>query len=361
MTTPSPLTVPVLVVGAGARTTIGMTAPATAAAARAGLVGFSDHPFMVDTAGKRMAVARVPFLNVDLMGSERLSAIAGPAAAEASTPLASSTTSMPTVDIFLGLPPARPGRPSDLAAVADRVWDDVAACGVRPRKGNVLECGHAAGSMAVQAAWEAVRCGSIEFALAGGVDTYLEPETLEWLEENQQLHSAGTENNAYGFIPGEASGFVLFASGETAKRLRLPSALELAICATAQETKLINTDNVCLGDGLTTLFRALSGEPPVRRADYLYCDMNGEPYRADEFGFATIRAGGLFKDPSAFAAPADCWGDVGAASGPLFLILADAAVRNGYASGEVFAAFTSSESGERCGFITRRWIAQGMR
>ena len=97
------------------------------------------------------------------------------------------------------------------------------------------------------------------------------------------------------------------------------------------------------------------------KADHMYCDMNGEPYRADEFGFATIRAGGLFRDPSAFTAPADCWGDVGAASGPLFLILAEAAIRKGYAPGPVLAAFTSSESGERCGFLTRPRVDQGVR
>ena len=118
---------------------------------------------------------------------------------------------------------------------------------------------------------------------------------------------------------------------------------------------------MCIGEGLTALFRALAGEPPTVRADHLYCDMNGEPYRADEFGFATIRAGGLFRDPSAFTAPADCWGDVGAASGPLFLVLIDAATRKGYAPGPVLAAFTSSESGERCGFVARARAAQGVR
>ena len=88
--------------------------------------------------------------------------------------------------------------------------------------------------------------------------------------------------------------------------------------------------------------------------------MNGEPYRADEFGFATVRAGGLFRDPSAFTAPADCWGDVGAASGPLFLVLADAATRKGYAPGPALAAFTSSESGEQCGFVARARVAKGV-
>ncbi len=263
--------------------------------------------------------------------------------------------------MFLGLPPIRPGGRKDLPAVAlDKVHETVAArC--RVPKAEPIETGHAAGAIAVKAAWEAVRSGAAEFALAGGVDSYLEPETLEWLEANDQVHSAGPENNAYGFIPGEAAGFVLLASEAAAGRYQLRPAVELLTAATARETKLIKTDAVCTGEGLTALFRALAGEPQTVRADHLYCDMNGEPYRADEFGFAIIRAGGLFRDPSAFTAPADCWGDVGAASGPLFLVLVDAAARKGYAPGPVLSAFTSSESGERCGFVARAHVAEGVR
>ena len=225
---------------------------------------------------------------------------------------------------------------------------------------EVIETGHAAGAMALQAAWEAVR-GGAEFALAGGVDSYTDAETLEWLEANEQVHSAGEDNNPYGFIPGEAAGFVLLASAAAAERYKLPTALELLTTATTRETKLIKTGAVCTGEGLAALFRALAGEPPTVKADHLYCDMNGEPYRADEFGFGTIRAGGLFRDTSAFTTPADCWGDVGAASGPLFLMLVDAATRRGYAAGPVLTAFTSSESGERCGFVARSRRAQEVR
>jgi 3-oxoacyl-[acyl-carrier-protein] synthase-1 len=265
------------------------------------------------------------------------------------------------VPVFLGLPPDRPGHGKDVSALVPARLQDALGSRCPVRRVERIETGHAAGAMAVQAAWQAVRSGGAEFALAGGVDSYLEPETLEWLEENDQVHSAGPENNAYGFIPGEAAGFVLLASDESARRYKLSAALELATAATAKESKLIKTDAVCTGEGLTALFRALAGEPQTVRADHLYCDMNGEPYRADEFGFATVRAGGLFRDPSAFAAPADCWGDVGAASGALFLVLIDAATRKGYAPGQVLAAFTSSESGERCGFVTRARSAQGVR
>jgi 3-oxoacyl-[acyl-carrier-protein] synthase-1 len=219
---------------------------------------------------------------------------------------------------------------------------------------EIFETGNAAGAMAVKAAWEAVRSGASEVALAGGVDSYLEPETLEWLEENDQVHSSGEENNPYGFVPGEAAGFVLLASEKFVERHRLGSSLELLTVSLAKETRLIKTDSVCLGEGLTALSRSLALELlPGTKLDQLYCDMNGEPYRADEFGFATMKAGSLFRDPSQFNAPADCWGDVGAASGPLFLVLAEAAARKGYALGTMVAGFTSSESGERCGFAAR--------
>jgi 3-oxoacyl-[acyl-carrier-protein] synthase-1 len=308
---------------------------------------------MVDTAGKKMVVAAAPYLSTDITGTERLVELAAPAAVEAVAGFAALAESKTPIPIFVGLPPPRLGRPKNAAEVIlARIRTEVSPY-FRIARVTVFETGHAAGTMAIQGAWEALRSGSSDFALAGGVDSYMEPETLEWLESNDQLHSSGEENNPYGFIPGEASGFVLLASAKAAERYRLSYSLELVTAVTTRETKLIKTDSVCTGEGLIALFRALSGEPPTIQADHLYCDMNGEPYRADEFGFATIRAGKLFRDPSSFTAPADCWGDVGAATGPLLLMTADAATRKGYAPGPVLAGFTSSESSERSGFVVR--------
>ncbi len=76
--------------------------------------------------------------------------------------------------------------------------------------------------------------------------------------------------------------------------------------------------------------------------------MNGEPYRADEFAYTIVRHGGRFVDASDFLTPADCWGDVGAASGPLFVVLAATSGQRGYAKGALTLFWTSSDSGERC-------------
>ena len=344
----------VLVAGVGAMTAIGMNAAGSAAAVRAGVSGFHQHPFMVDTAGKKMIVARAPYLDVDLAGQQRLSQLAAAAATEAIATIgAIGASGGARLPVFIGLPPERPGRPPRLDGVASAVAREMETHGIRISTLEAIECGHAAGALAIRRAWQAVESGAADIALAGGVDSYLEPETLEWLELNDQLHSAGEDNNPYGFIPGEAAGFVCLAATRAVQRCAQPIVTEVVTIAAARETRLIKTDAVCTGEAMTELFRSLAEKPVAYRANHLYCDMNGETYRADEFGFAVIRAGELLVDPHAFTAPADCWGDVGAASGPLYLILADAAARRGYAAGPIQAAFTSSESGERCGFVTR--------
>ena len=348
----------VVVAGVGARTALGTSAPSTAAAVRAGVSLITEHPFLFDVDGEAFLVAQAEYLDIDLRGTARLVELAGPAASEALAPFAAVTTGPSTVPIFLGLPSARPGRPQDaVTVVAERVRAEVTRAELQPGTVEIIETGHSAGSMAVQAAWEAVRSGTADVALAGGVDSYLETETMAWLAKTEQVH--GAEANSWGFVPGEAAGFVLLSSARAAKRLGSSVVLELVTTTTTWETKLIKTDAVCIGEGLTSLFLSLAkGLDSGVRVDHLVCDMNGEPYRADEFGFAVVRAGQLFHRPSQFATPASCWGDVGSAAGPLFLLLCHAAERGKYSRGPVAAAFTSAESGERSGFVARARAAE---
>src|SRR5207244_259869 len=132
--------------------------------------------------------------------------------------------------------------------------------------------------------------------------------------------------------PGEGAGFCMLCSQQAAERLRLRILARVWTVATAREAKLIKTDTVCLGQGLTEVFQKVFAELPStnEKIDHSINDMNGEPYRADEYGFAVSRLSNRFVNASDFVAPADCWGDVGAASGPLFANLVVAAGRRGY-------------------------------
>jgi 3-oxoacyl-[acyl-carrier-protein] synthase-1 len=294
---------------------------------------------------------------MDATCPERMVAMAVPAAAEAVGDLPSSFVQRIPLRAFIGVPAPVPGKTCDRVALEEAVRRAIVASGIDVGRIEIVEGGHAAGMAALAAAWTVIAEGDAELALAGGIDCHLDPETLEWLESCDQVHSAGFANNPYGFIPGEACGFVLLAAGTTARQHALDGVLEVAQVAQAFEEARIKTDAVCTGQGLTALFATLSSSG--LRPAHLYADLNGEPYRSDEFGFATVRHAAWAGEPCRLETPADCWGDVGAASGPLFLILAEASMRRGYASGTVTAAFTSSEDGERRGFVARRVDARG--
>jgi 3-oxoacyl-[acyl-carrier-protein] synthase I len=334
------------IVGLGASTALGRTIEATAAAARAGVCGFSEHPVMVDTVGEPMRVARAPWLEPELPGVERYWQLLYPAIDEALAQArgAVSIGSTP-VGLFLALPPDRPGRPEDLpSALCQRVWDRY---GAAFDTAVTFEFGHAAGYVAVDAALRAL-ASSRDLCMVGGADSYLTAETLEWVEACDQLNGAGRLNNAWGFIPGEAAGSVLLASPRFVESGGLPADGELIGLGVAREANRIKTETVCIGEGMTRALRlALSSLPPNQHVTDVYCDLNGEPYRADEYGFAMLRTREQFRTASAFVAPAECWGDVGAAGAPLNAALGVIAQRKRYAKGSLALLCGSSETGER--------------
>ncbi len=133
------------------------------------------------------------------------------------------------------------------------------------------------------------------------------------------------------------------------KRLGLAALARVLSAATGRETKLIKTSDICLSEGLTTTVRdAVSGlSPPAETINEIICDINGERYRGEEWGFVCLRLPQYFDDPTAYRSPADCWGDMGAASGPLFAMLACQTAARGYAKGPRTLLWASSEGGLR--------------
>src|SRR5262249_29100423 len=152
-----------------------------------------------------------------------------------------------------------------------------------------------------------------------GADSYIEPDLLEWLERTDQLHSAGERNNAWGFIPGEGAGALLLAAPDALHHVDLVPIGRVRSIGVGRETELIGTGSVRTGLGLTGAVGDAMGEglPAGEKVTDVYCDMNGEPYRADEYAFLISRTREHFVAASEFVSPADCWGDVGAASAPL--------------------------------------------
>ncbi|MBS0447267.1 MAG: hypothetical protein JSR59_15110 [Proteobacteria bacterium] len=340
----------VCVLATGARTCVGATAPASAAAIRAGMALFAEHPFMIDRHGEPMIVARDSFLPPEMPLKMRLGNLASSAAGEALAVLECvEAARRPPLTLQVGLPEPRPGLPGDIeATLAERLQQTIGAA-VALEGISFSRNGHSAGLLAIGSTAARIAAGAPGLFLAGGVDSYLEPETLEWLDQQGQLHGP---QNTWGFVPGEAAAFCLLAGAATARRLGMEPRLWVASFGSAREQHRIKTDSLCVGLGLSDAVRqAAAGLPPGSRIDQALCDFNGEPYRGDELGYTIVRTAEHFVSPGDFVTPADCWGDVGAASGPASAMLAVMAGTRGYARGPLALACASSEGGARAALV----------
>lgn len=335
----------VCIVSVGCSTAIGGNAKSTMAAMRAGISGFLEHPFMINQEGEPYVLAMSPFVDATVFGAERCIALAVPAVIEALIPLTQLKDKQQSVKVIIGLPELRPGVDDKLSLNLSAPIQQIKNDSYTIEDVRTAYKGHAAGLMALEAASKFLASGDCEFCLIGGVDSYIDPDTLDWIEDNEQLH---IPSNAWGFIPGEAAAFCLVCTQKTALRYKLPIKATVVSSATAQEPNCIKTKTVCIGEGLTkAVSEAMEKAPEGIQINQTYCDQNGEAYRADEFGFMLARLSKYFVDPSHYVAPADCWGDVGAASGPLFLNSICSAVGEKSVTGTYSLLWASSEQGAR--------------
>ncbi len=253
------------------------------------------------------------------------------------------TASLPTVasapiPLYLALPEIRPGFSKE---------DAIAIQSALPcSEVNLIIEGHAAGLAAFQLATGKIESGELEACLVGGVESYFHPDTMEWLDSNRQLIGSVSRS---GFVPGEGAGICLLMSETAAYHHGLRPLAWVAATATGRETKLIKTSDVCLGEGLTAVVKEATAalEIPAESVTDIICDMNSERYRAEEWGFVCLRLSLQMANPTDYISPADCWGDMGAASGPLFAMLACQASARKYAKGPRALLWASSEGGLR--------------
>jgi len=328
--------------GTGARTAIGLDAAATAAAVRADISGITVHHHFLDKAEEPMHFASDALLPENLPVPQRLAGMLGPVLDEAlgSAPLAGRGL---RISCWLALPEARTGLSLEAAsAVGVAVFTERHLPAPR-----LLPRGHAGGLMALQIAAEKVANGETDVAIVAGADSYQNPETLMALDREGWLMSGVNRN---GFPPGEAAGACAVGSRAAIEKLGLPVLGRVAAGSTALEPLPIrSTDGVCIGTALTAVLRDLIAglRLPQEEITATYCDLNGQRYRNEELVYALLRTQEAFVDAHDYLCPADCWGDVGAASGLLYTALAIAAARRGHAKAARPLLWAGSESGYR--------------
>ena len=346
----------VYVVGVGAQTPVGRKALIAGAAVRCGISAYREHPFMIDRLGEPMVVAMADWLDETIPVKERIIRMGADAALNAMAPLMRKPLQR-ALPVVFALSSRNLPTESDRILVAERIANELIKQGLRIQPHIVAE-ENAVGAEAIRLACNQVQEKGDGYSLVIGSDSHLGPEQLEAIDYADRLHSV---NNTWGFTPGEAAGAILISSGSKIKDLVDAPLARIAAASTGTEDKLLGTKTVCIGEGLTKAFRgALSADQKVVHS---YCDLNGETYRANEFGFAVCRTAKCFHDAASFTAAAQCWGDIGAASVPLQLILAASAWSRGYATGDTALCWASSATTPLRGAVRlyNNWLLPGLR
>jgi len=197
--------------------------------------------------------------------------------------------------------------------------------------------GHTGVFSMMDAAMNAIAEGKIARAIVGGVESCLFPE---WLDELDREYKIKSPRNIDGYIPGEAAAFLLL---EKEGRTSDANTVTFTIDALLSETELSPSPSPGLA-----LKKVISGllegfdEAPV-----IFCDLNGESRRMEEWGFARTRLGERLGNPVLLEHPADLLGDIGAATGAVLIIAAMYHMQIMNKDSHTALIWTSSDQGER--------------
>ena len=209
---------------------------------------------------------------------------------------------------------------------------------------RINQSAHAGGYVLMSEAISMLSSGQISFCILGGVDSYLMEDRLGLLDRSRRLKST---RNVDGFVPGEGASMVLLETAAQAKRRGATIQATLLSVSQGGEPQTIESDKSSSGTGLTAALRGVQGFQPNPEIRWVVCDLNGESYRSGEWGIVLCRLAEPFNQLKALWHPANCVGDVGAASAGLFIAIACRAFERRYAPASEALLWSSSDSGQR--------------
>lgn len=332
------MTGPVNIIGAGCAFPSGPTLPLADCALRAQMALLKRHPVYTDRCGFPVRANYFPD-SPFWFDAERWCALAASVLEELVGGLGDQPVGL-RCQLWLVLPHSgRGGVPVDLL---DRLFERLGDSVFDWERIHTVHGGHAVGVHAVRQAAQAVSAEQMT-AVVLAVDSWLHPEALQVLEHARLLHAAHSTHegkavpNPYGRVPGEGAAAVALApiTDQPAawtevlhKQARHPKMfaprawVQLSAAEVSEEPLTFDQSKPCIGQGLASAAgQALvaAGTGLVHR---ISTDINSEPYRADELGFATLRLAEALAPGWTRTTPVTVSGDLGAASAIVQLALA---------------------------------------
>lgn len=261
---------------------------------------------------------------------------------------ADAPTGPRSLAVLLGGPEVeRPGYGFPSAGFSIEEW--IAAQRIGPvSHAEVLAGGGCSGQLAMHRAAELLQSGRADACLIGVSDTQLQIRVTRWHEDNYRLKCAYLTD---GLMPAEAACFLVVERGEDAARRGARIIARVLSVAGARETATIVSDRPNTAQGLVGAVRRALADAAVEpgQLGMVWSDLNGESYRAREWALTEIRLG--FQTSTALMHPADCHGDLGAATDTCLLGLAALCHGTGWSDDRPLLVIAGSEQGLRAATV----------
>lgn len=197
----------------------------------------------------------------------------------------------------------------------------------------------------IERAMEKMQAGEMEFCIIVAVDCYMLDGRLEIYDEQWRLK---TDRNAAGFIPGEAGAVLLLETEAFAQQRNAPVLMRIDGIGSGQESNPITAAKTSTGLGLTeaiTSLAGVSGNPQPWK--WVMSDLNGERYKAYEWGVALPRLNSLIDRNHHLSYIAESIGDVGAALAAVQIGCIGEAFKRSYAPAQSALLFAGNDAGKR--------------
>ena len=177
---------------------------------------------------------------------------------------------------------------------------------------SFIASGRAGGILGIENALDYLYHKGAAYVLLGSSDSYIDTARLNKIDEKQRLLAS---NRMDGFVAGEGAGFLLLTRDPQKAMCVNNHIIALHRPGSAEEPGHLYSSETYLGNGLDSAFKQVFNHSNLLPVDAIYSGMNGENYWAKEYGVACLRNKQALSDNVKTEHPADCYGDLGSATG----------------------------------------------
>lgn len=334
---------PIAIESIGLVTAVGLSAPASCAAFRAKIT-FPTETRFIDSGGEWIMAHQVQ-LEQPCRGLAKLAKMAAMAISEALQEMPKKEWSA----LPLLLCVAEMERPGRVAGLDDQllpmIQNEIGAT-FAPQSAVVPQ-GRVSVAVALAQARELMAKAKLPRVLIGATDSLLSWSTLSYYDREDRLL---TERNSNGFMPGEAAGALLVSAPQGK-----PSELVCTGIGFGHESARIDSGEPLRGNGLVQAIKESLNEAgcQMHDMDFRITDISGEQYYFKEAALALSRTLRHRKEEFDIWHPAECTGEVGAASGVTVFADALAACRKTYTKGDSILVHWANDLGRRAALTLR--------